>query len=338
MPPDQSDAAAHRGVASPPRPAGGGHSAADSGHPAADAGHQPGDGEHPAADGGYRAADGTSQPAGRPPRPVRDGIGLGLAVGISGVAFGAAAVSSGMTVWQACALSVLAFTGASQFALASIVTSGGSLLAGTAGAILLGSRNTLYGLRLAEVLQPRGLMRAPTALGVIDETTAITLAQPNPAAARKAFTATFWCLYLTWNLATLGGALGAGRIGSPQAFGLDVVGPASFLALIWPRLKSGRTERLVALAGVALALATTSVLPVGVPVILAATAALAGALASSPARGSSPAASAPGATPAPGTAGRPAGESRASTAGAAENTLTAGTATAPDSTSPTDVT
>jgi len=215
----------------------------------------------------------------RPPRPVRDGIGLGLAVGVSGVAFGAAAVSSGLTVWQACALSVLAFTGASQFALASVIASGGSLLAGTAGAILLGSRNTLYGLRLAEVVRPRRLLRLPAALGVIDETTAITLAQPDPASARKAFGATFCCLYVTWNLATLGGALGAGRIASPQAFGLDVVGPAAFLALIWPRLKSGRTERLVALAGVALALAMTSVLPVGVPVILAATAALGGALA-----------------------------------------------------------
>jgi hypothetical protein len=68
-----------------------------------------------------------------------------------------------------------------------------------------------------------------------------------------------------------------------------VVGPAAFLALIWPRLKAGRTERLVALGGVAIALATTNVLPVGVPVILAATAALAGALAA-PAAASSPAA------------------------------------------------
>jgi predicted branched-subunit amino acid permease len=222
----------------------------------------------------------------RPARPVRDGVSLGLAVGVSGVAFGAAAVSSGLTAWQACALSLLAFTGASQFALAGVMASGGSLLAGTAGAILLGSRNTLYGLRLADVLRPRGPRRLLVALGVIDETTAMTLAQPDLASSRSAFKATFWCLYLTWNLATLGGALGAGRIGSPQAFGLDVVGPAAFLALIWPRLKAGGAERLVALVAVAIALGTTRVLPVGVPVILAATAALAGALAS-PAAGAS---------------------------------------------------
>jgi predicted branched-subunit amino acid permease len=217
-------------------------------------------------------------------RPVRDGVGLGLAVGVSGIAFGAAAVSSGLTVWQACALSLLAFTGASQFALAGVVATGGSLLAGTAGAILLGSRNTLYGLRLADVLRPRGPARLLAALGVIDETTAVSLAQPDAEAARTAFTATFCCLYLTWNLATLGGALGAGRIGSPQSFGLDVVGPAAFLALIWPRLRAGRAERIVAVAGAAVALGATPLLPVGVPVILAATAALAGALASPAAR------------------------------------------------------
>lgn len=224
----------------------------------------------------------------RPARPVRDGISLGLAVGISGIAFGAAAVSSGLTAWQACALSLLAFTGASQFALAGVVAAGGSLLAGTAGAILLGSRNSLYGLRLAGVLQLRGPGRLLAAQGVIDETTAITLAQPDQAAGRKAFSVTFCVLYLTWNLATLAGAFGAGRVGSPQALGLDVVGPAAFLALIYPRVRAGRTERAVALAAVAIALALTPVLPVGVPVILASLAALGGAVAS-PAVSGSPA-------------------------------------------------
>lgn len=211
-------------------------------------------------------------------RPVRDGIGLGLAVGVSGIAFGAAAVSSGLSTWQTCALSLLAFTGASQFALIGVIATGGSLLAGAAGAILLGSRNTLYGLRLADVLRPAGPRRLLTAVGVIDETTALALAQPDPPAARKGFAATFACLYLTWNLSTLAGAIGAGRVGSPQAFGLDVVGPAAFLALIWPRLRAGRTERAVALAGAATALGLAPLLPVGVPVILAATAAMAGAL------------------------------------------------------------
>jgi predicted branched-subunit amino acid permease len=211
--------------------------------------------------------------------PTRDGLVLGLAVGTSGLAFGAAAVSSGLSVPQACALSLLAYTGASQFALIGAVAAGGGLLAGCASAILLGSRNTLYGLRLAGLLQVRGPARLLTALGVTDESTALALAQPGAAQARMGFRATFGSLYITWNLATAAGAIGAGRLGSPQSLGLDVVAPAAFLALIWPRLRSGAAERGVGLLGAAMALAATPFCPPGVPVILAASAALAGALA-----------------------------------------------------------
>jgi predicted branched-subunit amino acid permease len=223
-------------------------------------------------------------PAGPAARPVRDGLLLGLAVGTSGLAFGAAAVSAGLTVAQACVLSLLAYTGASQFALAGAVAAGGGLAAGTASAVLLGSRNTLYSLRLASLLQVHGPGRLLAAQGVTDESTAVALAQPDAASARVAFRATFASLYLTWNLATALGALGAGRLASPQSLGLDVVGPAAFLALIWPRLRAGWTERGVGAGGALIALGATPLCPPGVPVILAATAALLGALAGGPHR------------------------------------------------------
>ena len=136
----------------------------------------------------------------------------------------------------------------------------------------------------------RGPRRLLAAVGVIDETTAVALAQPDAAASRAGFLATFASLYLTWNLATAVGALGAGALGSPQSLGLDVVGPAAFLALIWPRLRAGAAERRVGLAGALIALAATPFCPPGVPVILAAAAALAGALAGV---GPAPAAAAP---------------------------------------------
>ena len=151
-------------------------------------------------------------------------------------------------------------------------------MAGTAGAVLLGGRNALYGMRLAPLLSVRGAGRLLTAHGVIDETTAIALGQDGVAAARAGFRATFVTLYLTWNVCTAAGALGAGRLGSPGSLGLDVVGPAAFLALVWPRLRAGRTERGVAAGGAAIALMATPFFPPGVPVILAALAACAGAL------------------------------------------------------------
>ena len=216
-------------------------------------------------------------------RAARDGVALGLAVGTSGLAFGAAAVASGLSPAQACVLSLAAYTGASQFALAAAVAGGGNLIAGTASAVLLGSRNGLYGLRLASLLGFRGPFRLLAALGITDESTAVALGQqalgrPGRAAARAGFLATFASLYLTWNAATLAGALGAGHLGSSDSFGLDVVGPAAFLALLWPRLRDGRTERAVALAGAAIALAATPFFPPGLPVVLAAVAALGAAL------------------------------------------------------------
>lgn len=211
----------------------------------------------------------------RPRGPARDGIVLGLAVGTSGVAFGAAAVASGLSTAQACVLSLLAYTGASQFALTSAVAAGSGLIAGAAGAILLGSRNGLYGLRLAGLLRPRWPGRLLMAHGITDESTALALAQDGDAAARTGFRATFASLYLTWNLATLAGAAGAGALGSPAALGLDVVGPAAFAALLWPRLRAGRAERGAAALGAAVAVATTPLSPPGLPVILAAGAALA---------------------------------------------------------------
>ena len=125
----------------------------------------------------------------------------------------------------------------------------------------------------------RGAGRLLAAHGITDESTSVALAQPGPAAARSGFRATFAALYVTWNLATLAGAISAGRLGSAQSFGLDVVGPAAFLALIWPRLRAGQAERGVGLPGAAMALAATPFLPPGVPVIRAAIAALAGTLA-----------------------------------------------------------
>ncbi|MFB9802821.1 AzlC family ABC transporter permease [Streptomonospora salina] len=206
---------------------------------------------------------------------MRDGLGLGIAVGLSGTAFGAAAVTAGLSVPQACVLSLLAFTGASQFALVGVIAGGGGLAAGAAGALLLGSRNTLYGLRMADLLPWRGPRRLLAAHGIIDETAAGALAQPSAAWARTSFVTVFATLYLTWNLTTLVGALATERIGDTDAFGLDAMGAAVFLALIAPRLRDNPRERLVAALAAAIALAALPFAPPGVPVLLAAAAALA---------------------------------------------------------------
>ncbi len=200
---------------------------------------------------------------------VRDCLGVGLAVGLYGAAFGAAGIAAGLGVAQTCALSLLMFTGASQFALVGVLGAGGAPVAAVASAMMLGARNTLYGLRLASPLGLRGLRRAVAAQAVIDETTAMALAAPNTAALRLAFTVTGSSLFVGWNLSTLAGALGSSLLGDSVQVALNAVVPAAFLALLWPRLRHSGTDRLVAAGGAVVALALTPVVPPGLQVMLA---------------------------------------------------------------------
>jgi predicted branched-subunit amino acid permease len=195
-----------------------------------------------------------------------------VAVGLSGFAFGVTSAGSGLTLTQTCALSLLVFTGASQFALVGALAAGGSALAAAAGAFFLGARNAFYGLRLSQLLALPRVLRPLAAQWVIDETAAVSLAQPTRRSARIGFAVTGLSLYVLWNLTTLLGALGADAIGDTRAWGLDAAGPAVFLALLAPMVKSG-TERVVAGLAVLLGLGLLPVLPAGVPVLAAALAA-----------------------------------------------------------------
>ncbi|MGH8860319.1 MAG: AzlC family ABC transporter permease [Jatrophihabitantaceae bacterium] len=204
---------------------------------------------------------------------VRNCVGVGLAVGTYGFAFGAASVSAGLSVLQSCLLSLLAFTGGTQFAVVGVVAGGGGIAAALGSGLLLGSRNALYAMRLSPLLRVRGARRLLAALGTIDESTAMAVGQPDDELARTAFWWTFWSVFVMWNLTTLHGAAGASAIGDPAKFGLDAVVPAAFLALLAPRLRDGRIERRVAIGSAVIAAALIPITPAGVPV-LAATAAL----------------------------------------------------------------
>jgi predicted branched-subunit amino acid permease len=202
-------------------------------------------------------------------RIVRNALGVGVATGAYGLSFGALAGAGGFSVLQACALSVLMFTGGSQFALVSTMTNGGSGAAGAATAILLGSRNALYGLRLSSVLRVRGWRKAASAQLVIDESTAMAIAQDTDRAARLGFYATGLSVFVLWNLATLVGALAAQTLDDPSVFGLDAAAAAAFVALLAPRMRSRQTW-IVAGGAMAVALVLTPFVPAGVPVLCAA--------------------------------------------------------------------
>ena len=203
---------------------------------------------------------------------TRQGIAVGVATAAYGISFGALAVAAGLDVWQTCVLSLLMFTGGSQFALVGVLASGGvsAGAAAIASAVLLGSRNAAYGMRMKPVVGGNGWLRdAAAAWLTIDESTAVALAQDEPAARRRGFWVTGVVVYVGWNLTTLLGALIGDLLGDTRAYGLDAAAAAAFLGLLWPRLKSSQPIAVAAAAAV-IAAGLTPVVAPGIPVIAAA--------------------------------------------------------------------
>lgn len=199
---------------------------------------------------------------------LRDSLSVSITVGAYGTAFGAAAVANGFSLLQTCLLSLLTFSGASQFAVIGVLGAGGGAISGIATASLLGIRNGVYGVIMAPRLKVKGFKRIVAAQITIDESTAVALGQEvrGESAMRQGFWLTGFGVFLFWNLFTVAGALGAQAMGDIRAWGLDSAVPAAFLGLVWPRLKTNR-DRFLAVGCVVFALAMTPILPAGLPII-----------------------------------------------------------------------
>lgn len=219
-----------------------------------------------------RSPNRTADAAGDARREVwREGLGVAVATSAYGISFGALAVAAGLDVWQTCVLSLLMFTGGSQFAFIGVFSAGGiaALPSAIASAALLGVRNVAYGMRMSPIIG-RGLFRHAAAAQVtIDESTAVAISQSTAPLRRLGFWVTGLGVFIGWNLTTLLGALLGDVLGDPQTWGLDAAAAAAFLALLWPRL----TQRQAVAVGVAAAVVAASLTPFlmpGVPVLIAA--------------------------------------------------------------------
>lgn len=202
---------------------------------------------------------------------LKASVAVGLAVAAYGVSFGALAVASGLTVWQACVLSLVMFSGGSQFALIGVIAAGGVAAgpAAIAGATLLGLRNGLYAIRVSPIVGSGFAKRVVAGHLTIDESTAVATAQAVPSAQRVGFWATGIIIYVGWNLMTLLGALLGNLLGDVSAFGLDAAAAAAFLGLLWPRLKSLQPVA-VAVGAAVVAVVLIPLVPPGIPVLAAA--------------------------------------------------------------------
>jgi 4-azaleucine resistance transporter AzlC len=205
------------------------------------------------------------------PREVRrNATVLGAAVGVFGVSFGVLATTEGLSVPQACVMSLLVFTGASQFAAVGVVATGGSLATALGSALLLAARNAAYGVAMAPTFAGAALRRRVVAAQlVIDESTAMATAQPGRRAREQAFWTTGLAVFVCWNVGTVVGAVAGDAVGDPEAWGLDAAFPAGFVALAVPHLQT-RRGRVAAACGAAIALALIPLAPAGVPIVAAA--------------------------------------------------------------------
>ena len=195
-------------------------------------------------------------------------LSVSFTVGLYGTAFGAAGIAAGFSLIQVCLLSLLTFSGASQFAVVGVIGAGGSAFSAITTASLLGIRNGLYGLRMAPILQLKGVKKVIAAQVTIDESTGVAIGQEEHGhdAMKHGFWLTGFGVYIFWNLFTLVGALGAQAMGNPSAWGLDAAVPAAFLGLVWPRLL-GRLERALAASAIALAILLSPIISAGLPII-----------------------------------------------------------------------
>ena len=196
-------------------------------------------------------------------------LAIGVAFVIFGASFGVLAISAGASVLQACAMSALIFTGASQMSAVSVIASGGTLASAFGGAVLLSGRNAVYGLAMSPVLKHSSLpARLLGAQWVIDETTAVVSAETDPQLQRTAFWISSVILYASWNLGTLIGALVGSSI-NPSDFGLDAAFPVMFTAMLAPHLKTAAGKKAALFGGV-VAVLLAPFMPIGLPILVSA--------------------------------------------------------------------
>lgn len=198
---------------------------------------------------------------------VRDVGAISLAAFAVGVSFGAIAIASDMPAWAVIAMSLIVFAGGSQFMAVGLVTAGNPVAAVFAG-LLLNARHLPFGLAVADAVGPGWRRQLVGSHILIDESVAFTMARSDPAGRRRAYWLTGGALFVTWNVGTVLGVLLGGSVGDPAALGLDAAFPAGLIALLLPSLRD-RDTRNVALAGAAIAVLTTPLLPAGLPVLLA---------------------------------------------------------------------
>jgi branched chain amino acid efflux pump len=199
---------------------------------------------------------------------------LAVAAGSFGAAFGILAEGAGMGVLAPIVMSATTFAGAAQFAAASVLDEGGTVIAAVAAAVLLNARYLVISLSVAPSFRGSRVRRFLESQLIVDESWAVAQVGGGRVD-RRLLVGAGLTLFPFWVAGTALGVLGGEALGDPERFGLDAAFPALFLALLATQVVNRRTLA-AAIGGGLVALVLLPLTPPGVPVIAASVVCLAG--------------------------------------------------------------
>ncbi|MEM9223703.1 MAG: AzlC family ABC transporter permease [Pseudomonadota bacterium] len=189
-----------------------------------------------------------------------------------GIAYGAAAIEAGMTAAQAIGTSALVFAGASQFAVLDLWDESMALATVVLVVLAVNARHVLLGAALA-----RWLNGIPPVQRYIAAT---WISDANFADTQKAFEqgerdvaillGGGLVMWVAWVAGTAFGAMGSANFVDPSRWGVDVLMPAFFAAVVAPGVTGSVVMGAAAVVAAVVAVASLPYLPAGWSVILAA--------------------------------------------------------------------
>ena len=182
---------------------------------------------------------------------VRDGAGPAAATLVLALSYGAAAAEAGWGFWAPVAFSMLAFTGAAQFALLTTLASG-SAVAAVSSSVLINARYVVMSVALNDSLRGGRPRRSLQAQALADPSFVLAHRGGGRFDAPRLIGATA-PQWVCWVTGTAVGVLAGPSPGLLHALGADVVFPAFFLLLAMDEVRRSPGALLAAGCGAAIA-------------------------------------------------------------------------------------
>ena len=174
---------------------------------------------------------------------VRDSLPLVLGAVPFGLTCGVMGLTAGLTGGETVLMSLTVFAGAAQFISITMfgagVTGWGLYIFTT---LLVNLRHLLMGASLAPHMKNLPLAwQAVLTFGMTDETYAVTMNRTMRSGYHPSYQlGANLALYFAWAMSTAVGVAAGSMIPNPLAWGLDFAMPATFLAMLLPRIKERR--------------------------------------------------------------------------------------------------